>query len=185
MYSNIEDAWKTSNDLDKFKNSYKPPVEVKNATNELESASISVSASVSTEKISTPSPAAFKKEVKDLRKLVKLDDGSQCNKLFGHFQTCQECKNKLVNKLNIKSNAGLISVDPVNYNTATMGTLNTAQKTNVDSYPLLRLTEKFTENFIDISKYTDILKNKKYSNIISIILFGLLIIIILSMLNNK
>jgi hypothetical protein len=87
----------------------------------------------------------------------------------------------MTKKINIKSNAGLISVDPSNYNTATMGTLNTANKTNVDSYPLLKLTE----NFIDISKYTDILKNKRYSNIISIVLFGLLIIIILSMLNNK
>jgi len=175
MYSNIEDAWKTSNDLDKFKNAYNPPVEIKNATNEL------VSSSESSEKISTPSPAIFKKEVKDLRKLVKLDDGAQCDRLFGHFQTCQECKNKAMNKLNIKSNAGLITVSPKDFNTATMGVLNTQGKTNVDSYPLLRLTE----NFIDISKYTDILKNKRYSNIISIILFGLLIIIILSMLNNK
>jgi hypothetical protein len=175
MYSNIEDAWKTSNDLDKFKNAYKPPVEIKNATNEL------VSSSESSEKISTPSPAVFKKEVQDLRKLVKLDDGAQCDRLFGHFQTCQECKNKVMNKLNIKSNAGLITVSPKDFNTATMGVLNTQGKTNVDSYPLLRLTE----NFIDISKYTDILKNKRYSNIISIILFGLLIIIILSMLNNK
>ena len=87
----------------------------------------------------------------------------------------------MINKLNIKSNAGLISVEPTNFNTATIGTLNTAGKTNVDSYPILKLTE----NFIDISKYTDILKNKRYSNIISIVLFGLLIIIILSMLNNK
>jgi hypothetical protein len=175
MYSNIEDAWKTSNDLDKFKSSYKPPVEIKNATNEI------VSSAESSEKISTPSPAIFKKEVKDLRKLVKLDDGTQCDRLFNHFQSCKECKNKMTNKINIKSNAGLISVDPSHYNTATMGTLNTANKTNVDSYPLLKLTE----NFIDISKYTDILKNKRYSNIISIVLFGLLIIIILSMLNNK
>jgi len=175
MYSNIEDAWKTSNDLDKFKSNYKPPVEIKNATNEI------VTSSESSEKISTPSPAVFKQEVQDLRKLVKLDDGAQCDRLFGHFQTCQECKNKMINKLNIKSNAGLISVDKSNFNTATMGTLNTAGKTNVDSYPLLKLTE----NFIDISKYTDILKNKRYSNIISIVLFGLLIIIILSMLNNK
>jgi len=65
MYSNIEDAWKTSNDLDKFKNAYNPPVEIKNATNEL------VSSSESSEKISTPSPAIFKKEVKDLQTKIK------------------------------------------------------------------------------------------------------------------
>ena len=175
MYSNIEDAWKTSNDLDKFKSNYKPPVEIKNATNEI------VSSAESSEKISTPSPAIFKKEVRDLRKLVKLDDGKQCDRLFGHFQSCNECKNKMISKLNIKSNAGLIAVEPSQFNTATIGTLNTAGKTNVDSYPL----QKLTENFIDFSKYTDILKNKRYSNIISIVLFGLLIIIILSMLNNK
>ena len=42
-----------------------------------------------------------------------------------------------------------------------------------------------TENFIDLSKYTSILKNKNSNNIISIILFGLLVIIILSMINNE
>jgi hypothetical protein len=39
-----------------------------------------------------------------------------------------------------------------------------------------------TESFVHISKYTDILKDKNNKNILSIILFGLLVIIILSMI---
>jgi hypothetical protein len=82
MYSNIEDAWKTSNDLDKFKNAYNPPVEIKNATNEL------VSSSESSEKISTPSPAIFKKEVKELKLICDRDFktiGKLCNLNFKFY----------------------------------------------------------------------------------------------------
>ena len=39
MYSNIEDAWKLSNDLDKYKKAYKPATNVKDATNELTASS--------------------------------------------------------------------------------------------------------------------------------------------------
>jgi hypothetical protein len=34
-YSNIEEAWKISNDLDKYRNNKAPVTDVKNATNEI------------------------------------------------------------------------------------------------------------------------------------------------------
>ncbi len=35
MYSNIDEAWQTSRDLDKYKNSFKPVTNVPDATNEI------------------------------------------------------------------------------------------------------------------------------------------------------
>jgi hypothetical protein len=152
MYSNIEEAWKISNDLDKYRNNNVPVTDIKNATNEISEVNLKTINNKS-DKMTTPSSSIFKTELRDLKKLVKEDDGKQCQKLFSHFQVCQKCRNKIVEKFS----------------------LNTAEQPSI---------MKFTENFIDFTKYTDVLNNKNYSNIISIILFGLLVIIILSMINN-
>jgi len=156
MYSNIDEAWKISNDLDKYRNNNLPVTDVKNATNEISDINLKSLKTIKTnksDKMTTPSSSIFKTELRDLKKLVKEDDGKQCQKLFSHFQVCQKCRNKIVEKFS----------------------LNTAEQPSI---------MKFTENFIDFTKYTDVLNNKNYSNIISIILFGLLVIIILSMIHN-
>jgi len=153
MYSNIEEAWKISNDLDKYRNNNIPATNVKNATNEITEINLKTTENNRSDKMSTPSSSIFKTELRDLKKLVKQDDGKQCQKLFSHFQVCQKCRNKIVEKFS----------------------LNTAEQPSI---------MKFTENFIDFTKYTDVLNNKNYSNITSIILFGLLVIIILSMISN-
>ena len=98
--------------------------------------------------------ALFKNELRDLKGSLKKDNGKQCSNLFSHFQVCQKCRNKIIEKFS----------------------LNTVENPS---------TIKFTESFIDFTKYTDILKDKNNNNIISIILFGLLIIIILSLINNE
>jgi len=181
MYSNIDEAWKTSNDLDKYKKGFKPSTRVIDATNEIKNLSTSEEKEksdrnkgrVQREKIvrsphysdnirmSSPNSALFKTEMTDLKKLVKKDDGMQCDRLFSHFQSCKKCRNKIVEKFSLNS---AVAVDQPSL--------------NMQSF-------KFTESFIDMSKYTDLLKNKNYNNIISIVLFGLLVIIILSMLNNE
>jgi len=188
MYSNIDEAWKTSNDLDKYKKQFKPSTRVIDATNEIKNLSSSPekqreksdksdrsnrmrSRSKKEKKLqsprysdnirmSSPNSALFKTEMTDLKKLVKRDDGMQCDRLFSHFQSCKKCRNKIVEKFSLNS---AVAVDQPSL--------------NLQSF-------KFTESFIDMSKYTDLLKNKNYNNIISIVLFGLLVIIILSMLNN-
>jgi hypothetical protein len=160
MYSNIDEAWKISNDLDKYRKNA-PVTSVKDATNTINFESSAKKSDKSDKsdkntrsaKISTPNSAIFETELRDLKKLVKKDDGTQCQRLFSHFQVCQKCRNKIVEKFS----------------------LNTVEQPS---------TLKFTESFIDFSKYTDILKNKNCNNIVSIILFGLLVIIILSMINN-
>lgn len=154
MYSNIDEAWQTSRDLDKYKSSFKPVTSVPDATNEIKN---KVTESESSDKSSRHSESSFKSEVRDLKRLLKSDDGLQCDKLFGHFQVCKKCRDKIIEKF---------SLTDIKYN---------------DTANSLRLTE----SFIDFSKYGDILKNKNTSNIVSIILFGLLIIIILSLLNNE
>jgi len=161
MYSNIDEAWKTSNDLDKYRKNLKPISRVLDATNVISEISHGQEPEFSENiKESSPNSALFKTELTDLAKLVKKDDGTQCDKLFFHFQSCNECRKKMIEKF----------------------TLNTAAP--VDQPSLNFPSFKFTESFIDMSKYTDLLKNKNYNNILSIILFGLLVIIILSMLNN-
>jgi len=158
MYSNIEDAWKLSNDLDKYKKAYKPATNVKDATNELTASSAK----------SVPSDSHFETELRDLKKLKKMDDGSQCDRLFSHFQGCKKCRTAILEKFTL-NNPSNLSVNSL----------------NLDSLNLDSLNFNMTENFIDLSKYTSILKNKNSNNIISIILFGLLVIIILSMINNE
>jgi len=162
MYSNIEEAWKVSNDLDKYRQNAMPTPNVKDATNAVNFQSSEKQKSEKSEKtfkisksdvISTPSSALFETEVRDLKKLVKLDDGKQCDRMFSHFQVCKKCRNKIVEKFS----------------------LNTVEQPSI---------LKLTESFIDFTKYTDLLQNKNYSNIVSVVLFGLLIIIILSMINN-
>ena len=143
MYSTIDEAWKTSNDLDKYKQNYKPVTSVNDATNE-----ITVQQTQSSEKSSTHSSSIFNTELRNLKGSLTKDDGTQCNLLFRHMEGCQQCRNKMVERFN-----------------------------NVD-------TLKFTESFLDMTKYTDLLSSKNSNNIISIILFGLLVIIILSMINN-
>ena len=180
MYSNIDEAWKTSNDLDKYKKEFKPSSRVIDATNEIKNISSSQEKERSNRnrvinkkeriissphysdnvKVSSPNSALFRTEMTDLKKLVKKDDGMQCDRLFSHFQSCKKCRNKIVEKFSLNS---AVAVDQPSL--------------NLQSF-------KFTESFIDMSKYTDLLKNKNYNNIISIVLFGLLVIIILSMLNN-
>jgi hypothetical protein len=163
MYSNIDEAWKISNDLDKYRKNA-PVISVKDATNSINFESSAKKSDKSNKsdksekntrsaKISTPNSAIFETELRDLKKLVKKDDGTQCQRLFSHFQVCQKCRNKIVEKFS----------------------LNTVEQPS---------TLKFTESFIDFSKYTDLLKDKNTNNIVSIILFGLLVIIILSMINN-
>lgn len=159
MYSNIDEAWKVSNDLDKFRKDFKPVTRVADATNVLSSAKEPVFSD--NLKVSSPNSALFQTEMRDLKKLVKKDEGEQCERLFSHFQICKKCRNKIIEKFS----------------------LNTAAPVEQPSLNLQ--TFKFTESFIDVTKYTDLLKNKNYSNILSIILFGLLVIIILSMLNNE
>jgi|UniRef100_A0A6C0H241 hypothetical protein len=107
-------------------------------------------------KSSENSIVKFKEEIRDLKSSIKLDDGKQCQRLFSHFQTCKKCRNKIIEKF---------SLNDINNETAS--------------------SFKFTENFIDLTKYTEMFKNKNTNNIISIILFGLLIIIILSLLSNE
>jgi len=152
MYSTIDEAWQTSNDLDKYKKNYKPVTSVKDATNELNmnTTELNTTENKSTsENVSTPSSAIFNTELRDLKGSLTKDDGLQCNRLFSHMEGCQQCRNRMVEKFN---NHGSL---------------------------------KLTESFLDFTKYTDLLSNKNNSNIISIILFGLLIIIILSMINNE
>jgi len=202
MYSNIDEAWKVSNDLDKYKNSFKPITSVKNATNELTEINIETTERPISEKLeslhrdksSSPSSAIFQTEVQDLKKLVHKDDGTQCKRLFNHFDACKKCRNKLItkhslNKVNLSANKSADrsandsihgSVQP-STNRSMNGSLNASNNItnlNLDSF-------KLTENFIDFTKYTDLLKNKNNSNIVSIVLFGLLVIIILSMINNE
>ena len=138
MYSTIDEAWKTSNDLDKYKQNYKPVTSVNDATNE-----ITVQQTQSSEKSSTQSSSIFNTELRNLKGSLTKDDGTQCDLLFRHMEGCQQCRNKMVERFN-----------------------------NVD-------TLKFTESFLDMTKYTDLLSSKNSNNIISIILFGLLVIIIL------
>jgi hypothetical protein len=186
MYSNIDEAWKTSNDLDKYKKEFKPSSRVIDATNEIKNLSTSEEKKQNEKadrsdrnrgnkkekkihsphysdnvRMSSPNSALFRTEMTDLKKLVKKDDGMQCDRLFSHFQSCKKCRNKIVEKFSLNS---AVAVDQPSL--------------NLQSF-------KFTESFIDMSKYTDLLKNKNYNNIISIVLFGLLVIIILSMLNNE
>ena len=155
MYSNIDEAWQASNALDKYKNSFKPVTSVADTTNEIKGKM--TTESESSDRSSKHSEASFKSEEIDLKKLLKKDDNMQCDKLYGHFQVCKTCRDKIIEKF---------SMPEIKYN---------------DMGSTLRLTE----SFIDLSKYADILKNKKTSNIVSIILFGLLIIIILSLFNNE
>lgn len=165
MYSNIDEAWKSSNDLDKYRKQFKPTNSVRDATNEIKLNSpssspkfeIDSSIKLETERSekSVASSAIFETEIRDLKKLIHKDDGKQCDRLFSHFQTCQKCRNKIIEKFS----------------------LNTEKPTE---HPI-----RYTESFVDFTKYTDLLKNKNYNNILSIILFGLLVIIILSMINNE
>jgi hypothetical protein len=197
MYSNIDEAWKVSNDLDKYKNSFKPVTSVKNATNELTEINIETTERAVSEKkesehrnkSSSPSSAIFQTEVHDLKKLVHRDDGTQCNRLFSHFQSCKKCRNKLIaknifNKGNGSANGSANNSINGSINGSIRGSTNRSldesnniTNLNLDSFRL-------TENFVDFTKYTDLLKNKNNSNIVSIILFGLLVIIILSLINN-
>jgi hypothetical protein len=152
MYSTIDEAWQTSNDLDKYKKNYKPVTSVKDATNELNMNTTELNTTenkTTSDKVSTPSSAIFNTELRDLKGSLTKDDGLQCNRLFSHMEGCQQCRSRMVEKFN---NHGSL---------------------------------KLTESFLDFTKYTDLLSNKNNSNIISIILFGLLIIIILSMINNE
>lgn len=151
MYSTIDEAWQTSNDLDKYKKNQKPVSSVRDATNEiiLNTTELNTENKTSSDKVSTPSSSIFNTELRDLKGSLTKDDGMQCNRLFSHMEGCQQCRNRMVEKFN---NPGSL---------------------------------KLTESFLDITKYTDLLSNKNNSNIISIILFGLLIIIILSMINNE
>jgi hypothetical protein len=152
MYSTIDEAWQTSNDLDKYKKNFKPATSVTDATNEInikDTTEMNTENKSTSDKVSTPSSAIFNTELRDLKGSLTKDDGLQCNRLFSHMEGCKQCRNRMVEKFN---NPGSL---------------------------------KFTESFLDFSKYTDLLSNKNNSNIISIILFGLLIIIILSMINNE
>jgi hypothetical protein len=153
MYSNIDEAWKTSNDLDKYRKNIKPSL-VTDATNEINFETTEKS------KVSTPSSSEFKTEVSDLKKLIKLDDGTQCDLLYKHYQSCKKCKKSMIEKFNINTNS--LNLEGLDLNTMNL-----------------------SENFIDMSSYTKIFKNKNINNIASIVLFGLLIIIILSMINNE
>jgi len=150
MYSTIDEAWKTSNDLDKYKENYKPVTSVNDATNEItvQQSETTVQQTQSSEKSSTHSSSIFNTELRNLKGSLTKDDGTQCDLLFRHMEGCQQCRHKMVERFN-----------------------------NVD-------TLKFTESFLDMTKYTDLLSSKNSNNIISIILFGLLVIIILSMVNN-
>jgi len=168
MYSNIEDAWKTSNDLDKYRKGVPAVNNIKDATNEINFQTTVEQSDKSNKskqsekseqsekayKSTMPNKALFKNELRDLKGSLKKDNGKQCSNLFSHFQVCQKCRNKIIEKFS----------------------LNTLENPS---------TIKFTESFIDFTKYTDILKDKNNNNIISIILFGLLIIIILSLINNE
>jgi hypothetical protein len=147
MYSTIDEAWQTSNDLDKYKKNIKPNTNVKDATNEININTTELR--TTSDKVSTPSSSIFNTELRNLKGSLPKDDGLQCERLFSHMEGCQQCRNKMVEKFN---NPGSL---------------------------------KLTESFLDFTKYTDLLSNKNNSNIISIILFGLLIIIILSMINNE
>ena len=152
MYSTIDEAWQTSNDLDKYKNNQKPVTNVRDATNELNMNTTELNTTenkTTSDKVSTPSSSIFNTELRNLKGSLNKDDGMQCERLFSHMEGCKQCRNRMVEKFN---NPGSL---------------------------------KFTESFIDFSKYTDLLSNKNNSNIISIILFGLLVIIILSMINNE
>jgi hypothetical protein len=156
MYSTIDEAWQTSNDLDKYKKKYKPVTSVTDATNEINNNNNKDTTEMNTtenkttsDKVSTPSSSIFNTELRDLKGSLTKDDGMQCDRLFSHMEGCQQCRNRMVERFN---NPGSL---------------------------------KLTESFLDFTKYTDLLSNKNNSNIISIILFGLLIIIILSMINNE
>ena len=152
MYSTIDEAWQTSNDLAKYKKNYKPVTSVRDATNELNmnTTELNTTENRSTsDKVSTPSSTIFNTELRDLKGSLTKDDGMQCERLFSHMEGCQQCRNRMVEKFN-----------------------------NPGSF-------KLTESFVDFTKYTDLFSNKNNSNIISIILFGLLVIIILSMINNE
>jgi hypothetical protein len=205
MYSNIDEAWKVSNDLDKYKNSFKPVTSVKNATNELTEINIETTERPISEKIesehrnksSSPSSAIFQTEVHDIKKLVHRDDGTQCNKLFSHFQSCKKCRNKLIaknifNKGNKSANGSANNSIHGSANGSIHGSTNRSMNRSINesldvSNNITNLSLdsfRLTENFVDFTKYTDLLKNKNNSNIVSIILFGLLVIIILSLINN-
>ena len=152
MYSTIDEAWQTSNDLDKYKKNNKPVTSVRDATNELTMNTTDFNTTenkTTSDKVSTPSSSIFNTELRDLKGSLTKDDGMQCDRLFSHMEGCQQCRNRIVEKFN---NPGSL---------------------------------KLTESFLDFTKYTDLLSNKNNSNIISIILFGLLVIIILSMINNE
>jgi hypothetical protein len=215
MYSNIEEAWKSSNDLDKYKSGVKPVSRVKDATNEINNnSSLSdnfVLSDVLTQvsevsdienvrrkinrtpnkmdkiskmnknkmtkidnkskkpiivmnnkkhldrtkslSVSSQSHFDFDTDLRDLQGSLKKDDGTQCNRLFKHFQACKKCRNIMVEKFSNETKND-----------------NSTFKFNL------------TDSFIDISKYTNVLKDKNNKNILSIILFGLLVIIILSMI---
>lgn len=209
MYSNIDEAWKVSNDLDKYKNSFKPITSVKNATNELTEINIETTERPISEKIesehrnksSSPSSAIFQTEVKDLKKLVHRNDGTQCNKLFSHFQSCKKCRNKLITKnifnkgngsvngsangsVNGSANDSIHGSANRSVNGSIHGSINRSLDVSNNITNLSLDSFRLTENFVDFTKYTDLLKNKNNSNIVSIILFGLLVIIILSLINN-
>jgi hypothetical protein len=199
MYSNIDEAWKVSNDLDKYKNSFKPITSVKNATNELTEINIETTERPVSEKLETvhkdksssPSSAIFQTEVQDLKKLIHKDDGKQCQRLFNHYQTCNQCKNNLNNNKNIPNQDHSSAYRSIHKSTpgfphrSVNGSLNATNNQSNDVSNLSLNSFKLTENFVDFTKYTDLLKNKNNSNIVSIVLFGLLVIIILSMINNE
>jgi hypothetical protein len=254
MYSNIEEAWKSSNDLDKYRKDFHPVTRVSNATNEVNdmnhnsskssrfldekmnssseqkhksraaspqfiassdilsdvseienvrqlinkpSKSMKQKPSINKKQlpannqkmkkvqknkpvilinnkkhldrnksinVSSQSHFDFETDLRDLPGSLKKDDGTQCNKLFSHFQVCKKCRTTLLEKFT--NNAG-----PAIRELSEIG-----QQNSIDSF------KNITESFVDLSKYTDLLKDKNNKNILSIILFGLLVIIILSMI---
>jgi hypothetical protein len=259
MYSNIEEAWKVSNDLDKYRKDFKPITSVADATNEininssksgrvLENKSASpvidnlstvlsevsdislvqrkinktiqnpkqhpkqkkyqkpIKKPVQKKSVQKPVKEPFKNNKKktkqpnvrltnmnnkknrvlltksinssshshfdfetDLRDLVgsiKKDDGKQCNKLFSHFQVCKKCRNTLIEKFSLNTAPAIKGL---------------TEAGSQNSLILYSLKFNLTESFIDLSKYTDLLKDKNNKNIVSIVLFGLLVIIILYM----
>ena len=248
MYSNIEEAWKVSNDLDKYRKDFKPITSVADATNEINNNS-SRSARVLDNKSASPvidnlstvlsevsdiksvqkkinrsannprqksvgkvvqqavqkpvrkpvqrndkkskqpmvkltnmkknrvmltksinsssqSHFDFDTDLRDLVGSIKKDDGKQCNKLFSHFQVCKKCRNTLIEKFSLNTAPAIQGLTDA-------GSQNSL---NLDS-----LKFNLTESFIDLSKYTELLKDKNNKNIVSIVLFGLLVIIILYM----
>ena len=240
MYSNIEEAWKSSNDLDKYRKDFHPVTRITDATNEinnnsarsskildnLQNSSEPVISSdmlseisnietvrrkinkpvmkqkIMTKKqipvqqqkfkkmekkvntkpvvlinkkkhldrskslsVSSQSHFDFETDLRDLAASIKKDDGSQCNKLFKHFQVCKKCRNTLIEKFSNDARPAIRQL------------ANIGPQNSLDS-----IKYNLTESFVDLSKYTDVLKDKNNKNILSIILFGLLVIIILSMI---